>query len=253
MNITEYKVMSDKKTDNIIFGRNPVAEVLKGERTVERLLVQDGAKASLGKIISLAKNKGIRIEYVSKNELDKLSSGGAHQGVIAKTSNYNYASLEEIIAKTAGEESSIVLLLDEIEDPHNLGAIMRTAECVGAAGIVIPKRRSCGLTETVAKTSAGAIEYMPCAKVGNLVAAMEQLKQQGFWIYALDMDGEGLWDSDITGKVALVIGNEGKGVSRLVRENCDFVISIPMKGKIESLNASNAAAVVMYEIMRRQN
>lgn len=242
-----------KNNNAIVFGRNPVAEVLKGDRTVERLLVQDGAKGSLGKIISLAKNKGVRIEYLSKTELDRMAQGGAHQGVIVKTSDYDYATLDEIIAKTEGAESAVILLLDEIEDPHNLGAIMRTAECTGAAGIVIPKRRSCGLTETVAKTSAGAIEYMPCAKVGNLVSAMDELKQHGFWIYALDMDGDGLWESDLTGKIALVIGNEGKGVSRLVRENCDFVVSIPMKGKIESLNASNAAAVVMYEIMRRQN
>ena len=237
----------------IVFGRNPVTEVLKSERTIERLLIQDGSKGSLGKIVSLAKNKGVRIDYLPKNELDRLAAGGAHQGVVARTTDYDYASLDEIIEKTRDAGTAVVLLLDEIEDPHNLGAIMRTAECVGAAGIIIPKRRSCGLTETVAKTSAGAIEYMPCAKVPNLVAAMDELKQSGFWIYGLDMDGEGLWETDFGGKIALVVGNEGKGISRLVRENCDHIVSIPMKGKIESLNASNAAAVVMYEIMRKTN
>lgn len=245
---------------DIIFGRNPVRSALESERTIDKILVQEGAKASAGKIISLAKEKGVRIEYGSKADLDRLSEGGAHQGILARVSSYEYADLDDIIKgaeeRSAGEGaeevSSLVIILDEIEDPHNLGAIMRTAECTGADGIIIPKRRSVGLNYTVAKTSAGAIERVKCARVTNIVSAINTLKEAGFWVCAADMDGDELWKSNLKGKIALVIGNEGKGVSRLVKENCDFVVSIPMEGETGSLNASNAAAVIMYEHFRQR-
>lgn len=234
--------------NNTVFGRNPVQEVLKSDRTIERLLVQDGASGSIGKIISLARDRGVRIEYASKQDLDRVAEGGSHQGVICITSAYKYEELSHVL-----ESADFLILLDGIEDPHNLGAIMRTAECVGASAVVIPKRRSTGLTETVAKTSAGAIEYLPCVRVTNIAQTIEEIQSKGFWVCAADMDGEELWSCDLKGKIAIVIGNEGKGVSRLVKEKCDFVVSIPMNGKINSLNASNAAAVIMYEVLRQRN
>ncbi|MBO4235563.1 MAG: 23S rRNA (guanosine(2251)-2'-O)-methyltransferase RlmB [Firmicutes bacterium] len=234
------------KEDSLVFGRNPAIEALKGDRTIEKVILQDGASGSVGKIVSLAKDRRIRVEYKARLELDKLVGGKNHQGVVVITSSYEYKELEDLLG---GE---LLVLLDGIEDPHNLGAIMRTAECVGASGVVIPKRRSVGLTDTVAKTSAGAIEHIPCARVSNMANAIEKLKENGFWICAADMDGQDLWSCDLGGKLAIVIGNEGKGVSRLVKEKCDFTISIPMVGKISSLNASNAAAVIMYEVFRQR-
>lgn len=228
-----------------IIGRNPAIEALKGERTIEKLILQEGAGGSVSKIFALAKERGVKIEYRSKRDLDRIAGGTNHQGVIVFTSTYVYKDLEELMG---GE---LLILLDGIEDPHNLGAIMRTAECVGASGIVIPKRRSAGITETVAKSAAGAVEYLPCARVTNMASAIDQLKENGFWICAADMDGQNLWECDMSGKLAIVIGNEGQGVSRLVKEKCDFTVSIPMVGKISSLNASNAAAVLMYEVMRQ--
>ena len=229
-----------------VFGRNPAIEALKGERTIEKVILQEGSTGSIGKIVSLAKDRGAKIEYRSKQDLDKLVGGKNHQGVTVLTSSYEYKELEDLI------DGDLLILLDGIEDPHNLGAIMRTAECVGASGIVIPKRRNVGLTDTVAKTSAGAIEHLPCARVTNMASTIEKLKEYGFWICAADMDGQELWDCDLGGKLAIVIGNEGSGVSRLVKEKCDFTISIPMVGKITSLNASNAAAVLMYEVFRQR-
>ena len=240
------------ETNSIIYGRNPVLSALESQRTIEKIIIQDGAKGSAGKIAALAGDRGIPIEYGSKQELDRLTGGASHQGVAAKVSSYKYADFDDLLSRVKGAESALLILLDEIEDPHNLGAIMRTVECVGAAGVIIPKRRSVGLTETVAKTSAGAIERIPCAKVTNLSAAIEKLQEEGFWVCAADMDGQSLWDSNLTGKLAIVIGNEGKGVSRLVKEKCDFVISIPMEGETGSLNASNAAAVLMYEFLRQR-
>ena len=231
---------------DLVFGRNPAIEALKGERTIDKVILQDGATGSVGKIFSLAKERGARVEYKSKQELDKLVGGKNHQGVVVLTSSYEYKEIEDLL------DGALLILLDGIEDPHNLGAIMRTAECVGASGIVIPKRRNVGLTDTVAKTSAGAIEYLPCARVTNMAATIEKLKEHGFWICAADMDGDELWSCDLSGKIAIVIGNEGKGVSRLVKEKCDFTISIPMVGNITSLNASNAAAVLMYEVFRQR-
>ena len=234
---------------NIIYGRNAVTEALKSERTIDRILFQQDAGGSISKIVEMAKDGGVRFDFVRKSELDAITEG-AHQGVVCISSPYEYKELSEIIENASS--GALVIILDGLEDPHNLGAIMRSAECVGADGIIIPKRRSVGLTETVAKTSAGAIEYMPCARVGNIVKAIEELKEAGFWIYGADMDGETLWDSKLEGKIALVIGNEGKGISRLVKEKCDFILSIPMKGKINSLNASNAATVLMYEVLRQR-
>lgn len=245
-----------KEYKNLIFGRNPVAEALKGSRTVEKLFIQEGASGSVGKIISLAKEKGVHIEYLSKKDMDRIA-GGVHQGVACETSPYKYAELNEVldnIEKNMAEEKGLplLILLDNMEDPHNLGAILRTAECVGAAGVIIPKRRSAGLTEAVAKTSAGAVEYMPCIKATNLANSIDELKKKGFWVCAADMNGRSLWESDLTGKIAVVIGNEGRGVSKLIKEKCDFTVSIPMQGHIGSLNASNAAAVIMYEVLRQQ-
>ena len=234
------------KENDLIFGRNPAIEALRGERTIEKVVIQEGAGGSTSKIFSLAKERGARIEYRSKQDIDKLAAGKNHQGVVVFTSSYEYKELKNVM------NGELLILLDGKEDPHNMGAIMRTAECVGAAGIVIPKRRSVGLTDTVAKTSAGAIEYMPCVRVTNMASAIDELKENGFWVCAADMDGQELWDCDLKGKLAIVIGNEGKGVSRLVREKCDFIVSIPMVGNINSLNASNAAAVIMYESMRQR-
>ena len=234
------------KENNLLFGRNPAVEALRGERTIERVILQDGATGSVGKIISLAKERGVRIEYRARQDLDKLAGGKNHQGVVVFTSSYEYKELDDLL------DGELLILLDGIEDPHNLGAIMRTAECAGATGVVIPKRRSVGLTDTVAKTSAGAIEHLPCARVTNMANAIDKLKENGFWICAADMDGQELWSSDLGGKLAIVIGNEGSGVSRLVKEKCDFTVSIPMVGSINSLNASNAAAILMYEVLRQK-
>ena len=239
-------LISVMKENNILFGRNPAVEALKGERTIEKVILQDGATGSVGKIISLAKERGVRIEYRARQDLDKLAGGKNHQGVVVFTSSYEYKELEDLL------DGELLILLDGIEDPHNLGAIMRTAECAGATGVVIPKRRSVGLTDTVAKTSAGAIEHLPCARVTNMANAIDKLKENGFWICAADMDGQELWSSDLGGKLAIVIGNEGNGVSRLVKEKCDFTVSIPMVGSINSLNASNAAAILMYEVLRQK-
>lgn len=241
--------------ENVIFGRNPVTEALKSGREVERLLVSSGSKeGSMIKIIAMAKDRGIPVVRTEKSALDRISAGGAHQGVAAYISAYEYKTLEDILARAeAAEEDPFVIILDNLEDPHNLGAIMRTAECVGAHGIIIPKRNACGLTETVAKTSAGAIEYVPCVRVTNLVRTMEQLKDMGFWIAACDMGGQEYYRADLSGKIAVVIGSEGAGISKLVKENCDFTVSMPMVGKITSLNASNAAAVLMYEVRKQRD
>lgn len=244
----------EEKNENVIIGRNPVMEALKSGREIDKLLVSGAAEGSLLKILALAKDKGLPVMKVEKTVLDRLSAGGAHQGVAAYASAYAYKEIEDILAKAekSGEEP-FVIVLDNLEDPHNLGAIMRTAECAGAHGVIIPKRNACGLTETVAKTSAGAIEYVPCVRVTNIVRAIEELKELGFWIAACDMGGQEYYKADLKGKLAVVIGSEGAGISKLVKENCDFTVSMPMVGKITSLNASNAAAVLMYEVRRQRD
>lgn len=238
---------------NIIIGRNPVTEALKAGREVDKLLVTS-REGSMIKILALAKEQGIPVMYVEKAAIDRIAQGKAHQGVAAYVSPYAYSTVDDILANAAEKgEDPFIVILDGLEDPHNLGAIMRTAECAGAHGIIIPKRHSCGLTETVAKASAGAIEYMPVAKVTNVAQTVDELKESGIWVAACDMGGSDYYRTDMSGKIAVVIGSEGFGVSKLVREKCDFVVSMPMVGKITSLNASNAAAVVIYEVRKQRD
>ncbi|MBR4024155.1 MAG: 23S rRNA (guanosine(2251)-2'-O)-methyltransferase RlmB [Firmicutes bacterium] len=238
---------------NIIIGRNPVTEALKAGREVDKLLVTS-REGSMIKILALAKEQGIPVMYVEKAALDRIAQGKAHQGVCAYVSPYDYSTVDDILANAAErDEDPFIIILDGLEDPHNLGAIMRTAECAGAHGIIIPKRHSCGLTETVAKASAGAIEYMPVAKVTNIAQTIDELKDRGIWVAACDMGGAEYYRTDMAGKIAVVIGSEGFGVSKLVKEKCDFVVSMPMVGKITSLNASNAVAVVIYEIRKQRD
>ncbi|AKL97072.1 tRNA/rRNA methyltransferase SpoU [Clostridium aceticum] len=247
--------MIKKVANNQIEGRNPVMEALKSHREIDKILVAKGAKeGSIQKIIAMAKEQGVFIQYVERQKLNELSESDNHQGVIAMVAAYKYSELEDIleIAKTRGEKP-FVLLLDEITDPHNLGSIMRTADAVGAHGIIIPKRRSVGLTATVAKTSAGAIEYVPVVKVSNIAQTIDKLKSEGLWVAGADLGGKSNhFEADFTGAIALVIGSEGKGISRLIREKCDFLVTIPMVGKVASLNASVAAATLMYEVLRQR-
>ena len=232
--------------ENIIVGRNPVTEALRSGREIDKLMVSS-EEGSMKKILALAKERRIPVMKVEKSAIDRIAEGKAHQGVAAYVSAYAYAELEDIfrIAEERGEDPFIIIL-DNLEDPHNLGAIMRTAECAGAHGIIIPKRRACGLTDVVAKASAGAIEYMPCVKVTNIAQAIEELKERGIWVAACDMGGQEYYKADLKGKLAVVIGSEGSGISRLVKEKCDFVVSMPMVGSITSLTAPNAAAVLIY-------
>ena len=240
--------------EGMIAGRNAVLEAIRSGRAVDRLFVQDNAEGSIGKILHEAKERGLSCTRVSRAALDRMANGAVHQGVIAQAAAHTYASVEDMLAMAAGRgEDPLLVLLDGLEDPHNLGAIMRSAECAGAHGVIIPKHASVGLTETVAKASAGAIEYMPVARVTNLVRTMEQLKENGVWIAACDMGDALYYEADLKGPLAIVIGNEGKGISRLVKEHCDLTVSIPLTGKINSLNASNAAAVILYEARRQRD
>lgn len=237
-----------------IEGRNAVLEALRSGKTIDRLYVLDGCQdGPVRSIVREAKKTDTLVTFVSKERLDQMSETRKHQGVIALAAAYRYATVEEILesAREKGEDPFLILL-DGIEDPHNLGAIIRTANLAGAHGVIIPKRRAVGLTATVAKASAGALNYTPVAKVTNLAAVMKELKEQGLWFVCADMDGELMYRQNLTGPIGLVIGNEGEGVSRLVRENCDFVTSIPMRGDIDSLNASVAAGVLAYEIVRQR-
>lgn len=239
--------------ENIIVGRNPVTEALRSGREIDKLMISS-EEGSMKKILALAKERRIPVMKVEKSAIDRIAEGKAHQGVAAYVSAYAYAELEDIfrIAEERGEDPFIIIL-DNLEDPHNLGAIMRTAECAGAHGIIIPKRRACGLTEVVAKASAGAIEYMPCVKVTNIAQVIEELKERGVWVAACDMGGQEYYKADLKGKLAVVIGSEGFGISRLVKEKCDFVVSMPMVGRITSLNASNAAAIIIYEVRKQRD
>ena len=238
----------------VVAGRNPVMEVLAGDRDVERIFIADGSEGSVSKIAAMAREKGVIIDFVPRERIDAMAPNVKHQGVAAKVSEYKYAELEDVFARAAAAgEDPFIIILDGITDPHNLGAIVRTAECAGAHGVIIPKRRSASLTQTAALSAAGAIENMPVVQVTNLGRTIEDLKGKGVWVGAADMDGETYYEANLTGSIAIVIGNEGKGIGRLVKEKCDFVLSIPMYGKINSLNASNAAAVLMYGIRRARN
>ena len=240
--------------ENKIEGRNAVLEALRAGKPIDKLYVLDGCPdGPVRTIIREAKKGDTIINYVKKERLDQLSETGHHQGVIAMAASYEYATVEDILEKAKEKgEAPFIFVLDNIEDPHNLGAMIRTANLAGAHGVIIPKRRAVGLTSTVARTSAGAINYTPVAKVTNLKQTMEQLKKEGMWFVCADMDGTPYYQMDLKGPMGLVIGNEGEGVSRLIKETCDFVASIPMKGDIDSLNASVAAGVLAYEIVRQR-
>lgn len=241
-------------TELKIEGRNPVIEAYRSGKTIDKLFVLDGCQDGPVKTITReARKQHTIISYVSKERLDQLSETHHHQGVIAIAAAYDYTSVDDILAKAREKgEAPFIFLLDGIEDPHNLGAIIRTANLAGAHGVIIPKHRAVGLTATVARTSAGALNFTPVAKVTNLGAAMDELKKEGLWFVCADMKGEVMYRQNLTGPIGLVIGNEGEGVSRLVREKCDFTASIPMKGDIDSLNASVAAGVLAYEIVRQR-
>lgn len=241
-------------TENKIEGRNAVLEAFRSGKTVDKLYILDGCQDGPVRTIAReARKHDTIIQYVAKERLDQISETGKHQGVIAVAASYEYATVEDILAKAKEKgEPPFILLLDNIEDPHNLGAIIRTANLAGAHGVIIPKRRAAGLTAVVARTSAGALNYTPVAKVTNLKTVMEQLKKEGVWFVCADMGGTAYYDLDLKGPIGLVIGNEGEGVSRLVKENCDFVASIPMKGDIDSLNASVAAGILAFEIARQR-
>lgn len=240
---------------NLLFGRNSVMEALKGNREIDKILIQKGEKeGSVIKIISAAKARSIVVLEVEKSKLDELTGREKHQGVVAYVAAHEYVSVDAILAEAEEKgEQPFVLILDNIQDPHNLGAIIRTAHNAGAHGIIIPKRRAVGLTGTVAKSSAGALEYMKVAKVSNIVQTIRDLKEKGLWIACADMDGKTLYEENLTGPIGIVVGSEGEGVSKLTRENCDYIVSVPMYGKVTSLNASVAASLMVYEVVRQRN
>lgn len=240
----------DNQRNDIIAGRNPVMEAIRSGRSIESILVAKGERSgSVVAIIAKAKQKNIPVKDVDSKKLDFLAKGVNHQGIVAQCAVKEYSTLEDIFALAEERgESPFIIVLDKIEDPHNLGAIIRTAECAGAHGVIIPERRSAGLSYTVEKTSAGALEYMPVVRVKNISAVLQKLKDKGIWVYGADMDGEHYKKVNFDGAVALVIGNEGKGISPLVAKDCDVIVSLPMKGKINSLNASVEAGILMYEI-----
>ena len=238
-----------------IFGRNPVMEALKSNRTINKIwLAKGGQKGSVREIVALAKEKRIAVQMVERSKLDKMFPHENHHGVAASVASADYVAWQDIVdaARQKGEDPLLVIL-DELEDPHNLGAILRSVDAVGAHGVIIPKRRAVPLTDGVAKASAGAIEHVPVARVSNLVQVIEELKKQGIWIAGADLHGEYMHKQDLTGPLAIVVGSEGKGLGKLVRESCDYVVSIPMQGKINSLNASVATGVLLYEVYRQRN
>ncbi|MBQ6401147.1 MAG: 23S rRNA (guanosine(2251)-2'-O)-methyltransferase RlmB [Firmicutes bacterium] len=261
---------------DLIIGRNACTEALRSGRKIRGLLLQkrsgkeasrgkgnpggarsgpkgQSAEGALAKIAAMAEEQGIPVEYRDRQELDRLAEGAAHQGVIAMAEEYSYSSVEEILAfARKKEEPPLLVILDGLEDPHNLGAILRTAECAGVHGVIIPKNRSVRVNQTVWKTSAGAAQHVRCAQVTNLSRLIGQLQEEGIWVCACDMDGGTCWETDLTGPLAIVIGSEGRGISRLVREHCDLAVSIPLHGQVNSLNASNAAAVIIYEALRQR-
>ncbi|WP_461205222.1 23S rRNA (guanosine(2251)-2'-O)-methyltransferase RlmB [Clostridium sp. DL1XJH146] len=249
------KISTKEVREDLIEGRNAVIEALKSEKTVEQLYVAKGSvSGSITKIRAIAKEKGIVVKEVERKKLDFMSQTEAHQGVILQTTPYKYFEIEEIMEEARKkEEDPFVIVLDEIEDPHNFGAIIRTAEISGAHGIIIPKRRNVGVTSTVYKSSVGAVEHMKIAKVANINVAIDTLKDKGLWVFGADMEGtEYCYESKLTGPIALVIGSEGKGISKLTKTKCDKLVKIPMVGEITSLNASVAAGIMMYEVLKQK-
>jgi len=242
--------------EDIIEGRNAVIEALRAGRTIDKIFIQKGeTDKTLGHIASKARDAGVVVVDADRRKLDGMSQTHAHQGVIALAAIREYCTVADILAIAAERnEPPFVVVCDEISDPHNLGAVIRTAEAAGVHGIVIPKRRSAGLTSIVDKTSAGAAEHMAVARVANLSSAIKELQDAGVWVYGSAAEGSSaLWQTDLKGPICIVIGSEGDGISRLIRENCDFLVSIPMQGKVSSLNASAAAAVLIYEVLRQRN
>lgn len=248
------KELNREYNENQMEGRNAVLEVIKSGRDIEKILIQKGhMEGTLLRIAAQAREKGVVVQEVARQKLDEISQTKNHQGIIAIASERQYAEVEEILSMAKEKkEPPFLIILDGITDPHNLGAVLRSAEASGAHGVIVPKRRSAGLTAIVGKTSAGAVEYMPVARVVNLSKTIEDLKKAGVWVVCTDMKGTDYFDADLTGPIALVIGSEGEGVSRLVKEKCDFTVSIPMYGKISSLNASVAAGLMMYEVVRQR-
>ena len=241
--------------DDVLVGRNAVTEALKSGRGINKLWIASGDReGSVAEIAALAKERGIVMQYVERAKIESFAGGHRHQGVLAYVAPVPYAELDDILkAAEAKGEAPFLVLLDELEDPHNLGALLRTADATGVHGILIPKRRSVSLNATVAKTSAGAVEYVPVARIGNIAQTLKKLKEKGFWVAGADMDGEkAYYEADLTGPLVLVVGSEGRGMSRLTKEACDFIVSMPMVGRINSLNASVAGSILMYESMRQR-
>lgn len=248
--------MDNEKTggSDLIIGRNAVMEAIKSGREIDRMFIARGERnPAVSRLVAMCRETGAVVKEVDSKKLDFMCGGGVHQGVALSVAAHEYATIDDIFASAKEKgEAPFVIVCDELEDPHNLGAVIRTAEAAGAHGIIIPKRRSASLNFTVAKTSAGALEYMPVARVPNIASALDEIKERGCWTYGADMNGSDYKTTDFSGGVALVIGSEGMGLSRLVREKCDFIVSLPMKGKINSLNASVAAGILMYEVSSRR-
>lgn len=245
-----YMIRDDDKKPDLLIGRNAVTEALKSDREIDTLiLMRNNNNPALARLASMAKEKGAVVKEVDSKKLDFMCGGANHQGVAAYVAAHEYSSIDEIFAYAEEKgEAPFIVVCDEIEDPHNLGAIIRTAECAGVHGVIIPKRRSASLNFTVGKTSAGALEYMRVARVSNLASTIDELKEKGCWVYGADMDGTDYKKTDFSGAVVLVIGSEGKGIGKLIRQKCDAIVSLPMKGNINSLNASVAAGILMYEV-----
>ena len=246
--------MKEKNTErksDVISGRNPVSEALRGNRPIDKILVAKGEKSgAVVGILAKARDKQIPVKEVDRAKLDYISSGAPHQGIVAFAAVKDYCTVGEIFEYAQSKnEAPFIIILDELEDPHNLGAVIRTAECAGVHGVIVPKRRSAGLSYTVGKASAGAVEYMRVARVTNIASLIDDIKSRGVWVFGADMNGTDYRKCDFSGACAIVVGNEGKGLSRLVREKCDVIVSLPMKGNINSLNASVAAGILMYRAM----
>lgn len=247
-------VKEDGKRPDLLIGRNAVTEALKSDREIDTLfLIRGNNNPALLRLASMAKEKGGVVKEVDSKKLDYMCGGGNHQGVAAYVAAHEYSTVDDILEYAkAKNEPPFIMICDEIEDPHNLGAIIRTAECAGVHGVIIPKRRSASLSYAVGKTSAGAVEYMRIARVANLASTIDELKNKGLWIYGADMDGQDYKKADVSGAAALVIGSEGKGLGKLIKQKCDVILSLPMKGNINSLNASVAAGILMYEIASKR-